>query len=122
MQHLFDAALLNEDHAELDGLFGAVAVLPPDDLPACARRIARTLTEHFAREEAAMAAAGFPGLTEHRAMHAALLAAVREVADLADTFPRALLGTTLGSRIPALLAHHEAVVDGLTQDYLDHHA
>lgn len=115
LRHL-DDPFLSRDHAELDGLFAAIPLLDPTDLPACARRIAMAMSAHFAREEAAMAAAHFPGLGSHRDMHAALLAAVEDVAS-AD-LPADVLLRTLGDRIPRLVAHHEAEIDRLTSRYI----
>lgn len=122
MPHRFDDPLLDQDHAELDGLFAAVGVLAPADLPVCARRIAQAMASHFAREEAAMREADFPALAQHRDMHAALLAAVEEVARVADSLPSTLLNRTLGERIPKLVAHHETIVDDITRRYLDRSA
>lgn len=111
-------SLLPEDHAELDGLFAAVAVLPPGDLSACARRIARTMSAHFAREEALMARVGFPGLACHTDMHAALLAAIDDIVARADTMPPSVLAATLGEGLPRLVAHHEEEVDRITASHI----
>ncbi|MEO5338626.1 MAG: bacteriohemerythrin [Magnetospirillum sp. WYHS-4] len=61
---------------------------------------------HFGREEAIMEACAYPGLAEHRAIHAALKGRVREIRDLYDANPGMVLGEDLMDFLTRWLKDH----------------
>lgn len=69
---------IDEQHRELyariDALHDAMRAGRLEEVPAVLEYLGRYATEHFATEEAHMAAEGYPGLELHRAAHLAFVA------------------------------------------------
>jgi len=110
--------LMDRDHAALERMFADVVNTSDDGLPDLFDKIARELSEHFAREEAAMTEARVPVLLPHLELHAQLLREVdrmrRDIASRDAEGARQLIGTLL----PQLIANHVATADAVSASFL----
>ena len=110
--------LMDRDHAALELMFAEVANTPDEGLLDLFDAIARELSEHFAREEAAMTEARVPVLLPHLELHAQLLREIDrmrgEIASRDVEDARQLVGTML----PQLVAHHVATADAVSASFL----
>jgi len=110
--------LMDEDHARIDSLFGAVAAAGDDLLVTLFDELRDEIAAHFAREEAMMQARDIPVLPCHVEMHQTLLAqfdAGRQFVEKEDFIG---LRIHLGSAAPHLVAHHVETADTVAAGFI----
>ena len=110
--------LLDRDHAALERMFADVKATPDEGLPALFAAIARELSEHFAREEAAMTEARVPLLLPHLELHAQILREVEKMRD--ELASRGAEGARelMGAILPQLIDDHIATADSASAAFL----
>lgn len=120
---------MNRDHAhaaeQLAAMTDALAGYTAD--PASLAGLCQAFLEHnrahFAREEAAMQAAGFPPYPVHKAEHDRVLANLEGIVQaLARGLPEAEAGRLVTQALPHWLLQHVETMDRITAHWLAAHA
>ena len=108
--------LMDADHALIETLFEAALAAPDAALADHFRVLETEVADHFAREEAAIAAAAVPVIECHRIRHRALLAEFAVAHPAGDVDPPATRAAL--SRLAGLILDHVASVDRVTAGFL----
>ena len=110
--------LMDRDHAAIERMFAEVEATPDEGLPGLFETIARELSAHFSREEAAMTEAKVPILLCHLELHAQLLREVEKMRQEIASRGAAGARQLLGSMLPQLIANHVATADTASASFL----
>ncbi|MBL8588537.1 MAG: hemerythrin family protein [Methylobacteriaceae bacterium] len=111
-------AEMDEDHARLEAMMEAAALVVESDLAAALAAVQRELAAHFVREETLLAEAGFPALGCHVAQHRRLLELAAEAMATSAARPAELRGF-LADVLPGLVAGHIASIDRVSAEFLN---
>lgn len=117
----------DHDHAarQLDALYTALPAYPDDAaaLALACRTFAEHSREHFAREEAAMLASGFPPYPVHRQEHERVLAWLAELTEgiATGSADPAAVALAVNHDIPVWLIQHIQTMDWATANWIASH-